>query len=1129
MRVSPIGRDDAAAEGGAPVRRVDFFVSYEETDRSWAEWIAWQLESAGHAVVLQAWDFAAGANYVHETHRAAMDAARTVAVLSAAYLTSAYAEVEWQAAWAADPSGVERRLVLARVEDCPRPGLLGQRVGVDLFGLDERAARERLLAAASGERRKPDQPPPFPPRPRAAEEDSPRFPGVSVQESAQMSAQVSAQAGSLWQPGRSPFPGLVAFDASRAAVFEGRDGDTRRLVERLTGPAGEDGLLVVVGPSGCGKSSLVAAGLGPVLAADPDWLVVAPVVPGGRPLAALAAVLAEAGRGQGLDWSAERLAARLGEPDAVVEAAGELVRAAGATRLLLVVDQAEELLARAGPPVRAQFFALLAAASGGGLVRVVATLRSEYLDRLIEQTAPVGLRVRPEALYPLERDLLPLVIAGPARSAGLRIEDELVARMVADTGDGQGLPLLAYTLARLHSQVRLAGTDVLSLALYEATGGVRGALVDHADAALSEARTSTGRGAEQVLADLLHLVSVDGQGEPVRRRVPLDDLPGVVRAGLVPFVTRRLLTVGATDGGPVTVEVAHERLLAVWPPLNAAIRQASDRLRQRAQAESAAAEWDRQGRRARWLWNLSLVNATLTVVGVEGLTSAARAFLLAGRRRGRRRLGGAFAVLIVLSLVATSLGIVALVQGRTAEDRRRVAMVDRLLTLADTSREGDPTAALRFGVAAGVLAPDEGTTARIRGSLLDTLVDLPALPTSLAGREDSGQTAAAGPNGPLVTGDGTERSQDTSDQGQAYQIGDPLTGHVRSVGSAAFGPGGLLATGSDDDTARLWDVSDPLQAHPLGRPLTGHQNGVNAVAFGPDGLLATGGGDGTVRLWDTSDREQAYQIGDPLIGHIRSVGSVAFGPGGLLATGSDDGTVRLWDVSDPLQAHQPGRPLTGHEKSVDAVAFGPDGLLATGGNDGTVRLWDVSDPLQAHQLGQPLTGHESRVFAVAFGPGGLLATGSGDNTAQLWDVSDPLQARQLGQPLTGHENSVVEVAFGPDGLLATGSVDGTVRLWDTSDRENVRRIGQPLASRESPGQAVYAVAFRPDGLLATAGRDSMVRVWDVGRLKWLRAHAFEVACRLAGRGLTEAEWRQFVSGTGTDPYRDSCGDRRPTD
>ncbi|SQD94786.1 hypothetical protein FMEAI12_2770007 [Parafrankia sp. Ea1.12] len=39
-----------------------------------------------------------------------------------------------------------------RVEDCPQPGLSRQRVGVDLFGADERVACGRLLAAASGER-----------------------------------------------------------------------------------------------------------------------------------------------------------------------------------------------------------------------------------------------------------------------------------------------------------------------------------------------------------------------------------------------------------------------------------------------------------------------------------------------------------------------------------------------------------------------------------------------------------------------------------------------------------------------------------------------------------------------------------------------------------------------------------------------------------------------------------------------------------------------------------------------------------------------------------------------------------------------------------------------------------------
>jgi hypothetical protein len=38
----------------------DFFVSYNKADKSWAEWIAWQLEEAGYSTVLQGWDFRAG-------------------------------------------------------------------------------------------------------------------------------------------------------------------------------------------------------------------------------------------------------------------------------------------------------------------------------------------------------------------------------------------------------------------------------------------------------------------------------------------------------------------------------------------------------------------------------------------------------------------------------------------------------------------------------------------------------------------------------------------------------------------------------------------------------------------------------------------------------------------------------------------------------------------------------------------------------------------------------------------------------------------------------------------------------------------------------------------------------------
>ena len=59
----------------------DFFVSYTETDEQWAAWIGWVLEESGYSVRLQAWDFAAGGNFVLEMHRVAKEAPRTIAVL----------------------------------------------------------------------------------------------------------------------------------------------------------------------------------------------------------------------------------------------------------------------------------------------------------------------------------------------------------------------------------------------------------------------------------------------------------------------------------------------------------------------------------------------------------------------------------------------------------------------------------------------------------------------------------------------------------------------------------------------------------------------------------------------------------------------------------------------------------------------------------------------------------------------------------------------------------------------------------------------------------------------------------------------------------------------------------------
>lgn len=141
-----------------------FFISYTQADRPVAEWIAWQLEAAGYSVVIQAWHFRPGQDFVQAMDNAAKQADRTLAVLSPAYLQSQFAGAEWRAAFARDPSGERGLLLPVRVADCKPEGLLGQIVYVDLVGAANKdVARQRLLAGVDQAARRPLTEPDLPP------------------------------------------------------------------------------------------------------------------------------------------------------------------------------------------------------------------------------------------------------------------------------------------------------------------------------------------------------------------------------------------------------------------------------------------------------------------------------------------------------------------------------------------------------------------------------------------------------------------------------------------------------------------------------------------------------------------------------------------------------------------------------------------------------------------------------------------------------------------------------------------------------------------------------------------------------------------------------------------------------
>jgi hypothetical protein len=420
------------------------------------------------------------------------------------------------------------------------------------------------------------------------------------------------------------------------------------------------------------------------MADDAGWATLAPMLPGADPVAALVREFSAAARRIGLDWAVSQVQRRL-DVVGLTELADELLLAVSGGRghrLLIVVDQFEELLTQTTPVARARFAQLLGPALGGP-VQLVATLRSEFLDQLLIDAALAALPTRTYTLRPLRREALPTVIQRPAQLAGITVTDELLARLVADTDSGEALPLLAFTLAQIAEGVGRGGE--LSDSHYAQLNGVQGALVRQAELALDEASATTGRRREQVIAGLLRLVTIDEQGRPARWRIPRGELSEPVRCELDAFVRRRLLTTD-TDQGRVVVGVAHEAFLYAWAPLVQAIEENAAALRVRRAIEQAAAEWDDESRAPMRLWERRQLAAALadTAAHVQTrndlvtdrveLSLTARAFLRASIRRDRVRRGRAFVVLSALLVAAVVAAVIAMAQKHAAEQQRDVAL-----------------------------------------------------------------------------------------------------------------------------------------------------------------------------------------------------------------------------------------------------------------------------------------------------------------------------------------------------------------------------------------------------------------------------------------------------------------------
>ncbi|HEX7304052.1 BTAD domain-containing putative transcriptional regulator [Lentzea sp.] len=924
-----------------------------------------------------------------------------------------------------------------------------------------------------------------------------------------------------------PYRGLVAYQPQDHPWFFGRG----HLVDLVTRRIDRHPVVGVFGASGSGKSSLLRAGV--VGGLDETWRPVV-LTPTARPLEALATALAS------LTGTRPDLGA---DPKAFdVEVRTELANGPDDVRVLLVVDQLEELFTLCGDEdERSQFLAVLLDAAQGPhrRTRVVLGVRADFLAHVTRHPGLVEALADEATVLvgpPSAADLRDIVLR-PAAMSGLSVAGGLLATVLADVDAGPGaLPLLSHALVETW---RRSGTE-LTLAAYRAGGGVRGAIAQTAERAHDE----LGDAERQAMRRILVRLTAFGDGtEDTRRPIRRAELDGVAAADVVDGVLARLVADRLVVLDEDSAEIAHEALIRAWPRLQRWLSDDRSTLLVHRRLTAAAQTWAELGRDDGALYRgAQLVIASAWAQEHPGeLNAAEEAFLTASRehdeaeqvvvKRRNRLLTRLVSIMGVLLLLAGGGGGVAWWQWRAAQLGQRVEQAHRLALSARGLVDTAPDLAGQLALTAFRTHADDDT----RGALLSAAsaprrrIELnvdgpPVLDVTVAHRGDVIGTADR--DGTVTLWDLRTRSRKLvlsehtalTPGGHARQVelsaDDRFLASTATMPTLAGGPGdvvvwdlqtakpvfsqrfdvlttglafhpggGSFAVGVAGGDVEVWDVAARSK-----RVFAGHVHEVSSLAFNEDGsMLVTANGEERPLIWDVATGTRIGEI--PSSG----VGSVHFDDSGRIVTAAPGDGVEFWDLSGRLLSGLPQRGPPAWEASAQA-----GDRMAVADEDGLITVWDV-------RTGRPITSYRDRgrteSRALALGRGGtLLVSGGFGRTVAVREDAVPA--------FTGHADGVNDIAVHGT-VVASAGDDGTVRLWNLD--------GAALAILDGHADRVESVAFSPDGTrLAALTRGHTVTVWDVAKRERLSSFsssgpgaATDIAFQPDGRAIVTASLGRF--------------------
>jgi WD40 repeat protein len=585
-----------------------------------------------------------------------------------------------------------------------------------------------------------------------------------------------------------------------------------------------------------------------------------------------------------------------------------------------------------------------------------------------------------------------------------------------------GLPLLQYTLAELFDSRQ---HDQLTLGDYRGLGGLAGSIgrrAEHVYLELSpEVRAAT-------RAVFLRLVTVDEESEDTRRRVrrrELDRLPfgeGAVGAVLDAFGRARLLTFDrdAATRGP-TVELAHEAILREWDRLVGWVDAARDDLLTRRRVEVAAREWNESEREPSYLLGGARLELTegwhdrtgleLTDLEDEFLIESRNAFdvLRERRRRGRRRV---VAGLIAAIAAVSVLGLVALVQGRAAEQRALENRVAELTNEALVAMTEDPDLAILLALEAYETSLEIGEPSSEVVAALQRTVQESRLERVI---DDGSEAMAASPDGRRVA----THAKDDRRTLRVYDLdsGEKLLerGLPFEVLSVAYSPdGSVIAVAFHPASGRGVSLLDATTFEEVATT-----SGASPVylSFSDDGRYMTGmdTDDVSTLIWDVEDDYAESRLEG-------SMGPPAFLAGSSVLVRSTGERLEYVDPESLRVVDQIELPSAGYS----FVTSHPDGDLVAVANRGAGRIDIVSR--EQGRVVFSLGGFVSPEPMAFTADGGFLVAGGTSPTAIAVELDT--KERTL---LSGHGGMVTLIEASGDRMLVQ-SLDRGIRLWHADAR-----------------------------------------------------------------------------------------------